>query len=796
MEAEDFGKLGIREALSKLHAGTGGLSDREARERLARFGYNEVIRKRENRALLLLKKFYGPVQLLIILVAALSYVQGHMADFYIVVALLFVNVFVSFAEEYRADRAIEALRKRLSGRPRVLRSGSWKSLETRELVPGDIIRLRAGDIVPADCKALRCEVLEADESAITGESLPIVKEQNSILYEGSSIKRGEATCVVFGTGPDTTYGRIEKLVSEAKPKSHLQEIILRIVRYLVVADAVVIVLMLAYGMLYLHETALAMLPLLLVVFIASVPVALAPAFTVSMALGIERLLRKSILVSRMDSMEDTATMDVLCVDKTGTLTQNRINVEEAKPLACSEAELLRYAAEASRKEDNDPIDNAVLDYAAAKKVRRCRQLEFTPFDPSTKRTEAIIEDGLSRYRVVKGSVKVVSAMCSAEKAIRKELEKTTSIFASKGLRSIVVAKGSVSGRLKLMGIIALYDAPRKDAAALIGELKGMGVAIKMLTGDNEQTAENIAGKLGIGNHIIDVKKASEREIYRKIDSSDGFADIYPEDKYLIVKALQKEGHTTGMTGDGINDAPALKQAEVGIAVESATDIAKSSASLVLTKNGIEVIIEAVKESRRIFERMTIYTMAKVSKAIQIIAFVGILFVLLKGAFPITPFLLILLIFTNDIVNISISTDTVSYSKKPDIWNVKGIVYTSAVIGMLMLIQTLLLVGIVKWSLGAGLAEMQTAAFLFLNVSDKFTVLNIREKRPFWKSRPSNALIISAVAGILVGVILSYYGIFIARIGLLSIAAVFGIAVASLFVNDAAKLLLFKHFEIG
>ncbi len=793
MEAGSFEKLGIRDTLKKLDTRISGLSDREAAGRIVRFGYNEVKEEKESRAVLLLKKFYGPVQLLLMLVAALSYVQGHMIDFYIIIALLLVNVLISFAEEYKASRAIDALKKRLGGSARVLRSGLWKEIMTRELVPGDIIRLRAGDIVPADCKVVRSEQLKVDESAITGESLPVAKEMNSVLYEGSGLKTGETTCVVFGTGAETTYGNIERLVAEARPKSHLQEIIMRIIKYLVAADAVTIALLFAYGMIYMHETALSMLPLLLIVFIASVPVALAPAFTVSMALGIERLAKKDILVSRMDSIEDTSTMDVLCVDKTGTLTQNRIGVEEVEPLGCDEATVLRYAAEASRKEDNDPMDNAILNHASAKGIRAGTQLSFTPFDPSTKRTEAVVRDGASKYRVVKGSVRVVSGMCRMKRSEKRRLERIALNFADRGFRSIAVAKGSVSGKLRLAGIIALYDAPRKDAAALIAELGDMGVKVKMLTGDNLQTAEYIAARLGIGGNILDVKSESDKkEAFRRIDSADGFAEIYPEDKYVIVKALQKEGHITGMTGDGINDAPALKQAEVGIAVASATDIAKDSASLVLTKNGIEVIIEAVKESRRIFERMVIYTMTKISKAIQIIAFVAIMFVLLRGAFPITPLLLILLIFTNDIVNISISTDNVGYSKNPEVWSIRNMLYSSAAIGILMLLQALLLMGILSRGLGMDLAELQTSAFLFLNISDKFTVLNFREHRAFWRSRPSRALLVSAGLGIAAGVVLSYYGILIARISALAIAGIFIVAIGSFFVNDVAKRLVFRR----
>ncbi len=772
-----------------------GLSEEEAKKRLEQYGYNEITAKKRSPVVIFLSKFYGPIPLLLWIVIILSYVLKHMADFYIIIALLIFNAIVSFFEEYKADKSIELLKEKLTINARVLRSGKWVLLPSREIVPGDIIRLRLGDIVPADAKLVEAESIEADESVLTGEALPKPKYVGDMVYAGSAIRRGEGTAVVTATGYSSYYGKTAKLVEEARPELHLEKVIMRIIRYLIIADVFVILAMFAYGVLVVHTSLAIILPFLLVIFIASVPVALPAAFTVAMALGTEKLAKSNILITKLDAIEEAATMNILCMDKTGTITKNQIEVKEVKPFGkFSQEEVLKYAAEASREEDKDLIDLAVIKETHAKKISTGKQIRFVPFDPSTKRTEATIQ-AEKAYKVSKGAEKSIEKLCNAKGRLLEEARNSAIEFSKNGYRSIFVAVNK--GKWELVGVIALYDAPRQDAPMLIKELRSLGIVPKMLTGDNIATAEEVAVEVGIGKNIVDadtIRNKNEKSVEKLIINADGFAEIYPTDKYMIVKALQKHGNIVGMTGDGVNDAPALKQADVGIAVENALDVAKSAATLVLTKSGIDVIINAVKESRRIFERMITYTIAKISKVMQIIMFIAVVFVAFRFI-PILPFQLILLIFTNDIVNISIATDNARYSQGPDTWHVRAIVYSSFAIGLMLLVEMLLLLP-VKAALGMSIAEFQTAAFLMFDISDKFAVMNIRERKAFYKSRPSKVLVLSALAGIIAGIIIAYYGIFVKSIGLEPIAIIIAISVLFLFLVDIVKIKVFKHFGIG
>lgn len=796
MASDTFKDLDMKKTLGTLGSGRKGLSESEAARRLRKEGYNEIEEKKQNYLVLFFSKFYGPVPLLLILIMLLSYILGNFNTMYIVFALLLLNTLVAFYEEYRADLSVELLKKRLSSNARVMRFGAWKVIPSRELVPGDIIRLRFGDIVPADAKVMYCDYLEIDESVITGESLPVAKKPEEMAYEGSIVKAGEATCVVARTGGKTLYGETANVMESAKPKSHIQAAIMHIVRYLVAVDTLIIIVLFTYGILVLRTSAIAMLPFLLIVFLASVPVALPAAFTVSMALGTEKLAKKSILVRKLDAVEDTATMNVLCMDKTGTLTKNQIVVKELVSFGVKESDLVRYAAEASREDDKDPIDNALLNYASRMHVKAGRQIAFTPFQMSTKRTDATIRNGGREYKVVKGAVMVVCSLCRLGGREKGRVSEAVKAYAKKGFRSIAVAVGE-NGTMRLVGIIALYDEPREDARGLISELNGLGVDTKMLTGDNVAVAGEMASELGLKGRIIDMSKVGKtdgKSLFPLISRAAGFANIFPEDKYIIVKALQGHKKITGMTGDGINDAPALRQAEVGIAVSNATDVAKSAAAIVITQRGIGVIIEAVKESRRIFERMLTYTMTKVARVVQIVGFIAILFLGMHGFIAITPFLLILLMFTNDISNIAIATDNALYSKIPDIWRIRSIMYSMGVIGMLLIVQALLLVPL-SYVLGLTVVQFQTCAFLLLDISDKFTIFNMREKGFFWKSRPSNALLLGSLAGILAGILFSYYGIFVSRISVDAILSVIALSVLFFFVVDIAKVSLFRRYGI-
>jgi H+-transporting ATPase len=755
------------------------------------YGYNEIKSEKQNYFLLFIKKFSGPVELLLWAVMILSYFLGNIKDFYIILALLIFNAIISFFEEYKADQSMEALKQRLAPTARVLRSGEWKEIQARNIVPGDVIRVRMGDIVSADAKIIESEGVEADDSVITGESLPKPKEVNDILYNGSLIKRGEATCVVTGTGYNTLYGKTAKLVAIAKPKSHLQEAIMKIIKYLVLSDFIIIIIMFTFGEIALNLPLLTLVEFLLVLLIASIPVALSAAFTVTMALGTGRLAKKSILVTKLESIEEASTMNVLCADKTGTLTENNMAVKEVEPFGFSESEVVEYAIESSRREDNDPIDNAILNYNV-KEVKTRKQLTFSPFDSSTKRTESTVEGG---YSVAKGASQVIISMCEVSKSDKKKADETILRFAGNGFKTIAVAK-KTNSKWQLAGLIALYDAPRADSKELVQDLKNLGVKVKMITGDNIAVAREIAGELEIGSNIVDLTaEKTNANLEKMIVNADGFADVYPENKYIIVKSLQKEHYIVGMTGDGVNDAPALKQAEVGIAVANATDVAKSAADIILTKNGIEVIIDAIKESRRIFKRMEVYTMIKIIKVFEIIGFVALMFFAFH-TFAITPFLLILLMFTNDIVTVSIATDNVEYSQKPNKWSVKPLMITSAVIGGFLIIEAFVMWFINSLFLNLSITAFQTIIFLLFDVDDKLVLFNIRTAKDFWKVKPSIYIVLTSFIGITAGLIMSYYGILVPKIPLIAIIYVFIVSILFFLAIDVIKKPVLKYFGMA
>jgi len=794
---KDIEKESTEATLKRLNTSTSGLSSGDAARRLEKYGYNEIIEKKQSSIVKFLKKFYGPIPFMLEIVMVITFLIRDMKDFYVILALLVFNAIVSFYEEKRADDAVELLKKRLSINARVLRDSTWKVVEARELVPGDIIRIRIGDIIPADVKVISESDLEVDQSVLTGESMPVKKKSNSIAYSGSVVKEGEATCVVVATGYNTYYGRTTQLVQLAGAKSHLQNVILRIARYLIVFDIVIAAIVFIYGLAVLGESYAIMVPFILVIIIASVPVALPAAFTVTMALGTKRLAEKSVLVTKLDSIEETSTLNTICFDKTGTLTENKLEVKEVFPVnGHTKEEVLTAAVLASRREDNDPIDNAIIDYAMANgiSVAQYRIKEFKPFRPKTKMSSAKALYKGKTFSAMKGAYSVLIKLCKADSKTRSILLKKIDEFSKSNYRNLAVA--GAYGKPEMLGIIALYDKPREGADRLVSEIKGLGINVKMLTGDNLEIAKEIAKEVGIGDKIVDftaLRDKGEENAEKVIVSSDGFAEIFPEDKYLIVKALQKHGYRVGMTGDGVNDAPALKQAEVGIAVENATDVAKSVAGIVLIKNGLGVIIDAIKESRRIFERMMTYTLLKVVRVIQIVLFILLAFVLIKQI-PILPFELILLIFTNDIVNISLATDNDQYSKKPDTWNVKSISYVSLMLGVTFLALTMLFIPVGLY-ITKNMGEFQTFIFFMFVVTDKMLLYSIRNRKHIWSTKPGKWVVVSSAIGVLAGAIFAYFGLFITPISLYALLVVLGLSSLLIIVFDFIKIKIFEFAGI-
>jgi H+-transporting ATPase len=580
--------LSVPDTLDKLSASAEGLTREEVEKRLEEYGYNEITEKEVNPIVKFLGYFWGPIPWMIEIAAILSAVIHHWADFWIIAALLLVNAVVGFWQEHKAENAIELLKKRLALNAKVLRDGTWQVVPSRELVPGDIVRVRLGDIVPADIKLVSGDYVQVDESALTGESLPVEKHAEGVAYAGSIIQLGEMTAVVYATAMNTYFGKTAKLVEVARTESHFQKAVVKIGDYLIVLAASLVVLIFMVAM-FRHESLIETLQFALVLTVAAIPVALPAVLSVTMAVGAAALAKRKAIVSKLAAIEEMAGMDVLCSDKTGTLTQNKLTLSEPVPFPdYTKEEVILLGALASREEDQDPIDIAILSDAKALQTQIDRYIvtAFTPFDPVHKKTEASIRDTEGNvFKVSKGAPQVILSLAANAPQIEDAVNQRVLELAEKGYRALGVAKTNKEGEWEFVGIIPLYDPPRVDSAETIRTAQNMGVQVKMVTGDHTAIAKETARLINLGTNILPSpslvdKKDSESQ--RLVEDADGFAEVFPEHKYSIVECLQAKGHIVGMTGDGVNDAPALKKADVGIAVESATDAARSAADIVLT----------------------------------------------------------------------------------------------------------------------------------------------------------------------------------------------------------------------
>ena len=653
-----------------------GLTHAEAATRLKVQGYNEVAVQKGHPVLALLGKFWGLSAWMLELIMALSLALRKYSDLAVVGALLVVNAVISFAQERRAAGVVEALRRRLQVSARVKRDSNWRVIPARELVPGDIVRVRSGDIVPADVKLLT-GLLAVDQSALTGESRDVEKAPGDALSSGSIVRHGEGNGVVMLTGAKTYFGRTTELVQQARPKLHIEAVVANVVRWLFIIVGVLLggvsILSLIRGL-----PLVDMVPLMLVLLMSAVPVALPVMFTVSMALGSRELAQRGVLVTRLSAAEDAATMDVLCVDKTGTITMNQLAITGVVPLGqATETDVLLVGALASQEANQDPIDLAFL--AAAKDrhlfdaIPTATPVSFSPFDAKSRRTEAVFELHGQRLRVIKGAVRTVAEACALPPAEVAALENQVADAAHKGYRTLAVARGPEHGTCTLIGLVTLYDPPRPDAKQLIASLRDLGVMVKMLTGDALAVATEIGGGVGLSNirRISDLKASNTNAGIDLITRVDGFAEVYPEDKYVVVQHLQAAKHVTGMTGDGVNDAPALRQAEVGIAVSSATDVAKGAASVVLTDPGLTNIVALVEQGRTIYQRILTWIINKISRTILKAGFVAVAFVV-TGKFVVSAFAMLLLVFMTDFAKVALATDHVRWSRKPETWNIGGL----------------------------------------------------------------------------------------------------------------------------
>lgn len=794
MQNDNFEKLPLQEMMSKLSSSETGLSSEEAKKRLEKYGPNEIADKKENLAIKLLKKLIGPISLMLFVIAGISIFLGKYIDAYIIFGLVIFNSLAGFIEEYKADNTLELLRKKLSVTVSVERDGSWSKVPSKSIVPGDVIRLRVGDIVPADCKIIESDYLSVDQSMLTGESLPVDKKEGGFVYSSCVIKAGEATALVVSTGPNTAFGKTTELVKVARSRMHLESDILELIKYLVAVDLILVTIVLLYSF-FSHMNLVAIIPFTLLILLVSVPVALPAAFTVAMAYGTERLSSKNILVTRLEAIEEASTMNVVCLDKTGTITKNVLSMSKSAGYGSfSGVDVAKYGGLASRKEDADEIDNSIITYCTAHKIdiSGYKVTNFKPFDPSTKVSEADVLYNGRNITVVKGFPGKVLSMCGLGKKDEEKLKSDINIESRRGCRIIAVAVND--GRWKLVGYLSLNDRPRDDSANFIKELKGLGLRIKMLTGDSDATAKAIASEVGIGDKILDVSSLEgedESQLAKLVNENDGFAGVFPKDKYAIVKALQDSGLHVGMTGDGVNDAPALKQAEVGIAVSNATDVAKSAAAIVLTSDGIEPIVNAIIESRSIFERMITYTINKVSRIIQIAFFLAAAFLVLKFL-PIRTIQLILMIFLNDIGSITLSTDREKYSAKPDTWSLKTIFSASLIFGVAAIAEISLLTFIGLTVFLFSHAELQTFLFFSFITSVEFLLLSIRSRGHFFSSFPSFPVILQIILSISIAFVLSVFGILMIPIGFMY--ALFAVGVSAVFLVgvDYVKYFLYKN----
>jgi H+-transporting ATPase len=773
-----------------------GLSTVEAGLRLAKDGPNEVPEKPRHPALRFARKFWGLSAWMIELIAALSFFLHKSPDAWIALSLLVANALLGFFQEQRASAAVTALRSKLQVTARVLRDRSWQAVPARELVTGDVVRVRAGDFVPADVQ-LFDGALHIDQSALTGESSAVDKKTDDGVYAGSTVRDGEATAVVTATGARTYFGRTTQLVEGARPKLHVEEVISRIVMWLLAIvgslSAVTFVMALVHGM-----RPVEVLPIVLVLLMSAVPVALPVMFTVSMAVGSMELGRRGVLVTRLSAIEDAANMDVLCADKTGTLTMNQLSLTGAVPEAgFTENDVVRAGALASNPANADPIDLAFLAAAGARRLNDppARTLSFVPFSATTRHTEAVVEIGGTKARVVKGALRTVAEAAGMDAGAIAALEKRADEEAQKGVRALAVARSDGDAPLRLVGLALLYDAPRPESRRLIDELRLLGIKVLMLTGDALPVAREMARLLGLGAITLAPGRDAAREVAPGVPlalAGGGLAEVFPEDKFIVVKSLQAAGHVVGMTGDGVNDAPALRQAEVGIAVSGATDVAKGAASAVLTTGGLVNIIELVKSGRATYQRVLTWIVNKISRTILKAGFVVIAF-LATGRFVISALVMLLLVSLTDVAHIALATDRVEPSRKPETWNIGPLVRVAAVVGLLTLVETLALLafGWRRFGLSDQAGLLQTFTFQVFLFFALCSLLSMRERRAFWRSRPSAALAASLGVAAVVGTVIGAHGVAeLSPLPLAESAFIFGYAaVCSLGPNDLVKALL-------
>jgi H+-transporting ATPase len=798
--AQPLRDLPIAELIKHLETSTDGLSQQESQERLEKYGYNEIEEERVNPILKFLSYFWGPIPIMIIIAAVLSAVLRHWPDMGVILALLVMNAVVGFREEYQADTAIAALKEKLALKARVKRDREWKTIPARELVPGDLVRLRIGDIIPADARLLEGDPVQVDQSALTGESLPVEHKSGDAVFSGSVLKQGEIDAIVYATGVDSYYGKTAELVKSAQTRSHLQRAVIRIANYLLIIAAVLAVLIIGVAISR-HDSLLQVLQFVLVLTIAAVPVAMPAVLSVTMALGARVLAAKQAIVTKLTAIEEVAGIDVLCSDKTGTLTKadltpgDPFTVNNVKP-----EEVIFTAALASRAEDQDPIDLAVLSGVKDSKSLKSYQIvHFQPFDPVHKRTEAEVKgpDGKT-FKATKGAPQVILALDPNSKKIQAEFDKAVNEFASRGFRSLGVARTDNKDKWQLIGIIPLFDPLREDSKDTIKTTRDMGLKVKMVTGDQVAIAKEIGRQLELGTNIVDASVFDETKHHETgqladaIEKADGFAQVFPEHKYHIVDVLQQRGHIVGMTGDGVNDAPALKKADAGIAVAGATDAARAAASIVLLTPGLSVIIDAIKESRKIFQRMLNYAMYRIAETVALLGFLTLAIIIFR-IYPVTAIMIVLLAILNDGAILSIAYDNVRYSNQPEAWDMRTVLGIATTLGAVAMLRSFGIFYLGDSVFHLNTDVLRTLVYLNLSIGGHLTLFAARTKGPFWSIKPAPILLGAVLGTQAIATLIAVYGVLMTPLGWTYAGIVWGYCLGVFLLQDLVKLAARRAF---